>query len=125
MKWTDTVALSVAGYSAQDIRDIKALEKEKPEVIQMAKAGAKLKDIKDLIEMSDPDDTTAGNSDGQEPTESESTPDYKKLYEDQKKEIDELKATVSNIQKQNASKDVSGNVKDADDLDIFADLLTN
>lgn len=123
MKWTDTVALSVAGYSAQDIRDIKALEKERPEVIQMAKAGAKLKDIKDLIEMSDPDDTPAGNSDGQEPDESDPTPDYKKLYEEQTKQIEELKATVSDIQKQNASKDLSGGKKEVDDLDIFADLL--
>ena len=125
MKWTDTVALSVAGYSAAEIRELKALEKEKPDVIAMAKTGAKLKDIKDLIEMSDPDDTPAGNSDGQEPGERDQTPDYKKLYEAQSKEIEELKATVSDIQKKNASKDVSGNVKNVDDLDIFADLLKN
>lgn len=123
MKWNEIVGLSVAGYSAAEIKEIKSLEKDHPEIIKMAKAGAKLKDIKELIEMSDPEDDNSGNSDGQEPDESVPTPDYKKLYEEQSKEIDELKATVSKIQKQNASEDHSGDQKEVDDLDIFADLL--
>ena len=125
MKWNEVVSLTVAGYSAADIKEIKSLEKDRPEIIKMAKAGAKLKDIKELIEMSDPEDDNSGNSDDQEPGERDQTPDYKKLYEEQSKEIDELKATVSKIQKQNASEDHSGDQKEADDLDIFADLLKN
>lgn len=123
MKWNEIVGLSVAGYSAADIKEIKSLEKDHPEIIKMAKAGAKLKDIKELIEMSDPEDDNSGNSDNQEPDERDQTPDYKKLYEEQSKEIDELKATVSKIQKQNASEDLSRDQKEVDDLDIFADLL--
>lgn len=125
MKWSEVVSLTVAGYSAADIKEIKSLEQERPEIIKMAKAGAKLRDIKELIEMSDPEDDNSGNSDDQEPGERDQTPDYKKLYEEQSKEIEELKATVSNIQKNNASKDVSEKVKEADDLDIFVDLLKN
>ena len=125
MKWNEVVSLTVAGYSAADIKEIKSLEKDRPEIIKMAKAGAKLKDIRELIEMSDPEDDNSGNSDDQEPDERDQTPDYKKLYEEQSKEIDELKATVSKIQKQNASEDHSEDQKEADDLDIFADLLKN
>jgi len=122
MKFSEMVGLAVSGYSAGDIKELAEMQKENPDVIKFTKSGAKLSEIKDLMAMADAEETPAKSA-GQEPGESVPTPDYQKLYEDQKAEIEKLKGTVSDIQKKNASEDISGSAADKDPLADFMNKL--
>ena len=122
MKISEMLTLATKGYSAADIKADAELSKETPEVLELAKTGLKVSDLNELVALADageaePDTKGAG----QEPDESDSTPDYKALYEEQKKKITELEATVSKIQKDNARKDNSEHVEDS--TDVLADIM--
>lgn len=122
MKISEMVSLAVSGYSAGDIKELAEMQKENPDIIKLTKSGAKLSEIKDLMAMADAEEAPAKSA-GPEQTESESTPDYKKMYEDQKAEIEKLKGTVSDIQRKNASEDISGSAADKDPLADFMNKL--
>lgn len=122
MKIGEMIGLAVSGYTASDIKELAELQKENPDIIKLTKTGAKLSDIKDLLAMADAEETPANNAD-QEPHESDETPDYRKMYEDQKAELEKLKSTVSEIQKRNASEDISGSAADKDPLTDFMNKL--
>lgn len=119
MKIGEMIGLAVSGYTASDIKELAELQKENPEIIKLTKTGAKLSDIKDLLAMADSEETPENNA-GQEPHESDETPDYRKMYEDQKAELEKLERTVSEIQRKNASEDISGS---ADEKDPLADFM--
>lgn len=122
MKISEMLTLATKGYSAADIKAVAELSKETPEVLELAKTGLKVSDLNDLVALADAGEAepdTKGAS--QEPGESDPTPDYKTLYEDQKKKIEELEATVSKIQKDNARKDNSDHVEDP--ADVLADIM--
>lgn len=123
MKISEMLTLATKGYSAADIKAVAELSKETPEVLELAKTGLKVSDLNDLVALADAGETepdTKGAS--QEPGESDPTPDYKALYEDQKKKIEDLEATVSKIQKDNTRQDISGNTK-SDPVDVLADIM--
>ena len=118
MKFSEMISLAVSGYSAGDIKELAEMQKENPEVVKLAKTGAKMSDIKELLTLADAEETPAKSAD-QEQGESVPTPDYHKMYEDQKKELEALKSTVSEIQKKNASEDISGKASEKDPLADF------
>ena len=122
MKIGDIIKLSLGGYDTQSIKELGELSKTSPEVVELAKTGKSLGDIKALMELADSDDNS-GNSADQEPAPEEPTPDYKKMYEDQKAEIDKLKKTVSEIQTENAGKDISGATPEKDPFEEMAGIL--
>lgn len=122
MKISEMIGLAVSGYTASDIKELAEMQKENPDIIKLTKSGAKLSEIKDLMAMADAEEAPAKSA-GPEQTESVSTPDYKKMYEDQKAEIEKLKGTVSDIQKKNASEDISGSAADKDPLADFMNKL--
>lgn len=122
MKISEMVGLAVSGYSAGDIKELAEMQKENPDIIKLTKSGAKLSEIKDLLAMADSEETPENNA-GQEPDKSDPTPDYRKMYEDQKAELEKLKGTVSDIQRKNASEDISGSAADKDPLADFMNKL--
>lgn len=122
MKLGEMIGLAVSGYTASDIKELAELQKENPDIIKLTKTGAKMSDIKDLLAMADAEETPANNA-GQEQDESDPTPDYRKMYEDQKAELEKLKSTVYEIQKRNASEDISGSAADKDPLADFMNKL--
>ena len=118
MKFSEMVGLAVSGYSAGDIKELAEMQKENPDIIKLTKSGAKLSEIKDLLSMADAEETPAKSA-GPEPCESDKTPDYQKMYEEQKDEIEKLRTTVSEIQKKNASQEITETA--ADPLQSFID----
>lgn len=122
MKIGDIIKLSLGGYDTQSIKELGEISKTSPEVIELAKTGKSLGDIKALMELADSEETP-GNSADQEQAPKEPTPDYQKLYEDQKAELDKLKNTVSEIQKENAGKDISGATPEKDPFEEIAGMI--
>lgn len=122
MKIGDIIKLSLGGYDTQSIKELGELSKSSPEVVELAKTGKSLGDIKALMELADSEETP-GNSADQEQDKSDPTPDYQKLYEDQKAELDKLKNTVSEIQKENAGKDISGEIPEKDPYENIAGII--
>jgi len=121
MNFSEMIGLAVSGYTVSDIKELDALRKENPEVMQLAKSGAKLSEIKELRSMADADESPA-NSAGPEHRESDDTPDYKKLYEEQKLKIDEMSLQIKEIQARNASNEIPGKAAE-DPLQSFMDKL--
>ena len=105
MKMTDALSLALKGCSAEEIKEIKELEKSNPEVLELAKSGQKLSDIKTIMALADPDDG-AGDNAGQDTGERvpDADPDKDKLS----KENAELKDTVKQLQNEMFRKDLSG-----------------
>lgn len=129
MNIKDIAALMTGGRSVADIKELAELEKKTPEVIEMAKAGTSIKDIKDMIDLAN-----IGQEDPKEPKaeqgESDPTPpdqniDYAAMYEESKKKVDELEATVKQIQKDNAAQNLAGKVKTLEEtLQGFIDTVS-
>ena len=124
MKISEMLTLATKGYSAADIKAVAELSKDTPEILELAKTGLKVSDLNDLVAMADAGDSEPDTkTPSQETGESDQTPDYKTLYEDQKKKIEDLEATVSKIQKSNAETDVSGDQKIPDIIDTLSEMM--
>ena len=108
------------------------------DIIELAKQGYKVSDIKELLALEVPDSHNPDPEDGErktedtkpakeEPEESkEDKPDdvdYKKMYEDSKRQQDELAKKLEESQKANTSKDMSGSKPDEkSDIDLVNEL---
>lgn len=110
------------------------------DIIELAKQGYKVADIKELLALEVPDSQQPGAEDGERKTEDTDPPkeepeepkegkpdnvDYKKLYEDSKRQQDELAKKLEEAQKSNTNKDVSGDKDKPDeksDLDLVNEL---
>lgn len=124
MKITEIASLLGKGYSVTDIKELAEISATTPEVLEMAKTGAKVSDLKDLIALADSGKDEPGTTPPDpEQKKDPSTPDLKTQIETLQKENSELKATVGKIQKENAAKDNSGGNKPADPEDILADIM--
>ena len=124
MKITEIASLIGKGYKVEEVKELATIAATTPEALEMAKAGAKVADIKELIQMADagegkPDATTPDP----EPGKSDPSPDYQKMYEELKKESEELKATVSKLQEDNTRKNNEGNEDKKEPEDILADIM--
>lgn len=124
MKITDMLALATKGYSVEDIKSVNELSKNTPEVLELAKTGLKVSDLNALVELADAGEPEPdAKKHGSEDPESAETPDYKALYEEEKKKAEELQTTVSKIQKDNAGKNVAGNKQEPDIIDTITTML--
>ena len=121
MNFTDMAALAVKGMSISDIKELKDLSKTNPEVIEIAKTGTTLQDIKELVSLSEAEEENSGEASQGETGESHQTPpDFEKMYKEQLQKTEELEKKVSEIQKDNARKDLSGEEKH---VDAMLDIL--
>lgn len=114
MKMADVLKLSLSGYSADQIKELKAMEADAPEIIDIAKNGKGFEEVKelytfskDLLSEDKPDDgkKTEEDTDKRDPA----TPPDPKKDEDLKTENEKLKKTIEDLQKENKLKDLSGN----------------
>lgn len=108
MKIGEMASLLISGYSADDLKVIRDMEKSDPEIVMLAKQAGSMSDLKALLELACQDEAAEeqpedpAQEDPKQPAESAPEPDYKKLYEAEHKKLSE-------IQKANATKDISGN----------------
>lgn len=111
-----------AGYKPADIKELAELERTQPEAVKIAASGVALQEVKDLLTLAAPVEDAPSEGVEPEPAKSEPETDYKKLYEELKKESESLKGTLKQIQEDNSRKDVSGNTPDLDQT--LADIVT-
>lgn len=107
------------------------------DIIELAKQGYKPSDIKELLALNVPDSVQPGAEDGERKTVDTEQPkvepetpkeekpddvDYKKMYEDSKRQQDVLAKKLEEAQKANTSQDMSDKDKDEkSDIDLIND----
>lgn len=124
MKVTEIASLLGKGYKVEEIKELASISATTPEALEMAKTGAKVSDIKELIALADAGDTTPGTpSPDPEPGHDDPTPDYKAMYEELKQQSDELKATVSKLQNDNTHKNNGGSFDAKEPSDILGEIM--
>ena len=108
MNIADVLKLTVNGYSADDIRELKKLSADSPEILDYAKSGKSLADVKSIIELtgelSKDDIPDQGSGDTGE--SDQSTPENGN--NDLIKENEALKEQIRQMQTQNRLTDQSG-----------------
>lgn len=124
MKITEIASLLGKGYNVAEIKELAEISATTPEVLEMAKTGTKVSDLKDLIALADsgqdepgtpPPDPDAGKDDPDA--------DLKTQIETLTKENEDLRKTVGDIQKDNAAKDNSGGAKELDIIDTLNNMM--
>ena len=124
MKVTEIASLLGKGYKVEEIKELASISATTPEALEMAKTGAKVSDIKELIALADAGDTKPGTtSPDPEPDHDDPTPDYKAMYEELKQQSDELKATVSKLQNDNTHKNNGGSFDAKEPSDILGEIM--
>lgn len=113
MKIADVLKLSLSGYSADQIKELKAMEADAPEIIDIAKNGKGFDEVKELYTFSKDLLSEDKPDDGKKPEEDTdkrdpATPPEPKKDEDLKTENEKLKKTIEDLQKENKLKDLSG-----------------
>lgn len=118
MNVKDITTLLSKGYKPGDIKAVGEMAKDNKEILELAKNTTSLDELKTLAELVGED--TAGESDNSlesnnsnvdnnsERGESDPTPNYKELYENSQKEVEQLKKKVDKIQEGNSREDNSG-----------------
>ena len=108
---TDIIALAKAGYSPKDIKDLIALAEPTPQA----------------PEAPDPEPEPEKKPEPETPSIEEPTKEIPAIDEksnviDYQEKVKELEAKIAEMQKENVSKDISGNETKSDD-DLLADLV--
>ena len=108
MNIADVLKLTVNGYSSDEIRELKKLSADSPEILDYAKSGKSLADVKSIIELtgelSKDDIPDQGSGDTGE--SDQSTPENGN--NDLIKENEALKEQIRQMQTQNRLTDQSG-----------------
>lgn len=108
MKIADVLKLSLSGYSADQIKELKAMEADAPEIIDIAKNGKSFDEVKELYTFSKDLLSDEGKKpEGDENENDSTTPPEPKKDEDLKAENEKLKKTIEDLQKENKLKDLS------------------
>lgn len=100
---TDIIALAKAGYSPKDIKDLIALAEPTPPAPEATDPEPE--------EKQEPDTPSAP-----EPAKENPVIDDKSNVIDYQEKVKELEAKIAEMQKENVSKDLSGNETKSDDL---------
>ena len=123
MNFGDVIKLTVNGYSPDEIRDLKKISNDSSEILEYAKSGKSLDEVKSIIELTGELMTEAPAEGRKEPAESAQTPpdnSNDKLIE----ENEELKKQIKQLQTQNQFTDQSGNNSE-DPLADFKSLVAD
>lgn len=109
---SDLAALAKAGFSAADIKELMAAEKETP------------KEDPEILPKEEklPEDQTAQVEPVNPSTEIE--PNYKAVFEKQQAELEQLKADLAKAQAANTTKDVSKDVPDLSGQDLVNKIFS-
>lgn len=123
MKIENVLKLVTQGYKPADIKELNTLGAD---ALSLALNGNSLADVKELVSLVSTEEGEEPDVPVTEHPESEDVPDYKKLYEEQKTELDGLKTTIKEIQLENQKRDISGGeVKTTEDqlIDIVSSFM--
>lgn len=123
MKTGDLLKLIGAGYKPADLKELNDLSKDKPEALQIALNGSNLSDVKDYLSLISDEDGVVPESEMPKPSESETTPDYKSMYEELKKKSEAQEEKIKEIQTNNQRQDQSGDRQS--DEDILKDIVAS
>ena len=99
------------------------------DIVELAKQGYKVDDVKELIALSKEDKPEDDSSKDQEqkPDEGDTTKDsvdHKRLQELEAK-LSEAEKTIAQLQKKNAKENIADASEEEDDSQIFADAMKN
>ena len=103
MNIAEIVKLTAAGYKVSEITELKGMEKDNPEALNLALNGNSFSDVKDLLALADAEEVNPTEAPDPAPGERDPEPDYKSMYEELKKKSDTLENTIKEIQKSNQS----------------------
>lgn len=120
----EIIALTAKGYKPADIKEISALASTGEDIVGLAKACDGMDSLRELLELSSAPEQhahTQENEQPEEPAESEQTPPADNEVEKLKKEIEETRAELKAARKENASRDISGEVVKVEDR--LADIM--
>ena len=110
---TDIIALAKAGYSPKDIKDLIAISEPTPQAPGATDPGPEQEPEK----KQEPENLSI-----EDPTKEIPPIDDKSNVIDYQEKVKELEAKIAEMQKENISKDISGNKTKSDD-DFLADLV--
>lgn len=113
MKIGDVLALSLAGYSREDLKALNELAKTDAQVIDLAKTAKGMDELKELMALADePEQNPPADPDPNQPDESAPAKDQNdKTIEDLKKENEKLAEDLKKSQEANAAKNNQGETK--------------
>ena len=123
MKIGEMASLLMGGYTVEDLKAIRELEGSDPDIINLAKQAGSMSSLQALLELTGQNEADEeqpgdpGPEDPKQPAERAPEPDYKKLYEAEHKKL-------SDLQKVNATKDISGNAGENIE-DTLVDIFNN
>lgn len=122
MKTIDVVKLALAGKSADEIRELAAVEAELAEKELNTPAPAS-----DPVQVKDDQkEPEPAKNENQDKDEKKEDPETSKKDEDLKKEVEDLKNKLAAAQKANMNKDISGRKDDEPtDLERFNDFVAS
>lgn len=113
---TDIIALAKAGYSPKDIKDLIALAEPTPQAPGATDPEPEQKPEQEPAKKQEPENPSI-----EEPTKDLPAIDEKSNVIDYHEKVKELEAKIAEMQKENVSKDISGNETKSDDF--LADLV--
>lgn len=124
MNIADAIKLSIGGYSKEQIMEIKEMEKDAPEILDLVtKNGKSFDEAKELYtlakELTGPTDKVdpppAAPKDDKGAGESDQNAALQKQMEELKKQNEELTNNIKKMQEDNRNKDKGGNTPDPDE----------
>lgn len=124
MNIADAIKLSIGGYSKEQILEMKEMEKDAPEILDLVtKNGKSFDEAKDLYtlakELSGPTDKVdpppAAPKDDPDAGKSDQTAELQKQMEELKKQNEELTNNIKKMQEDNRNKDKGGSLPDPDE----------
>ena len=123
MNIADAIKLSIGGYSKEQILEMKEMEKDAPEILDLVtKNGKSFDEAKELYtlakELSGPapaDPPPAALKDDPDAGKSDQTAELQKQMEELKKQNEELTNNIKKMQEDNRNKDKGGSLPDPDE----------
>lgn len=123
MNIADAIKLSIGGYSKEQILEMKEMEKDAPEILDLVtKNGKSFDEAKELYtlakELSGPaqsDPPPAAPKDDPDAGKSDQNAELQKQMEELKKQNEELTNNIKKMQEDNRNKDKGGNAPNPED----------
>ena len=123
MNIADAIKLSIGGYSKEQILEMKEMEKDAPEILDLVtKNGKSFDEAKELYtlakELSGPapvDPPPAAPKDDPDAGKSDQNAELQKQMEELKKQNEELTNNIKKMQEDNRNKDKGGNTPDPEE----------
>ena len=123
MNIADAIKLSIGGYSKEQILEVKEMEKEAPEILDLiTKNGKSFDEAKEIFttakELSGSDKKDPAPDDPKPAPDAggnDQTAELQKQMEELKKQNEELTNNIKKMQEENRNKDLGGNLPNPDE----------